>query len=300
MKKLIGYLRLTRPANLVTAVADILAGIAMAVFVAQQSVAFSWLDIALLIIATVGLYGGGVVFNDVFDAELDKAERPERPIPSGLIPIKSAVFLGVLLLVAGIGAAVAVHPGNPVSVTAGLAAGIAVFALVYDKWMKHHPVLGPLNMGLCRGMNLLLGMSLFPATIMQYGILALVPVIYIAAVTMISRGEVHGGKRGTLAGAAWLYVIVIVSIVLVAYLNSYLWQSLVYLALFAALVFPPLQKAIRNPVGSGIGKAVKAGVIGLILMNAAWAAAFGMFYLAVVIALLLPVSLLLAKLFAVT
>jgi 4-hydroxybenzoate polyprenyltransferase len=49
-----------------------------------------------------------------------------------------------------------------------------------------------------------------------------------------------------------------------------------------------------------IGKAVKAGVLGLILMDAAWAAAFGDVYLAFVIALLMPLSIVLAKIFAVT
>jgi 4-hydroxybenzoate polyprenyltransferase len=66
------------------------------------------------------------------------------------------------------------------------------------------------------------------------------------------------------------------------------------------MIFPPLQKAIRNPAGPLIGKAVKAGVIALIVMNAAWAAAFGAIYFALLILLLLPVSMLLAKLFAVT
>jgi 4-hydroxybenzoate polyprenyltransferase len=61
-----------------------------------------------------------------------------------------------------------------------------------------------------------------------------------------------------------------------------------------------LRKAIREPKGALIGKAVKAGVIALIVMNASWAAAFGSFYFAFVIILLLPVSLLFARLFAVT
>ena len=72
-----------RPANIVTAVADILAGIAMA-----GTLYFKQFDITaiiLLILSTAFLYGGGVVMNDVFDADLDKVERPERPIPSGLI-----------------------------------------------------------------------------------------------------------------------------------------------------------------------------------------------------------------------
>lgn len=49
-----------------------------------------------------------------------------------------------------------------------------------------------------------------------------------------------------------------------------------------------------------IGKAVKSGVIALIAMNAAWAAAFGDLYFALLIIILLPVSLLLARMFAVT
>ena len=70
---------------------------------------YSLLPVFLLVLATVGLYGGGVVFNDVFDAELDKIERPERPIPSGLVTKQSASFLGLLLLLMAIIAAGFVH-----------------------------------------------------------------------------------------------------------------------------------------------------------------------------------------------
>jgi 4-hydroxybenzoate polyprenyltransferase len=41
-------------------------------------------------------------------------------------------------------------------------------------------------------------------------------------------------------------------------------------------------------------------VLALILMNAAWAAAFGILYLALIILLLMPLSLWMAKAFAVT
>lgn len=299
MKKFIGFLRLTRPANLVTAVSDILAGIAIAVFASSDTVLLSWQAITLLVTATIGLYGGGVVFNDVFDAELDKAERPERPISSGLITKRSATILGTLLLLGGVVAAAAVHKSNPLSFSTLLAVAIAICAIVYDKWMKHNAVMGPLNMGVCRGLNLLLGMSLFPI-LTGYEFLAIVPVFYIAAITMVSRGEVHGGRKTTLYGAAALYVAVITGILAVGIFNGFSWGLFAYVVLFAALIFPPLIKAIRNPTGAYIGKAVKSGVIALIVMNAAWAAAFGMVYFALVIVLLLPVSVLLAKLFAVT
>ena len=49
--------------------------------------------------------------------------------------------------------------------------------------------------GVCRGLNLLLGISIIPAALTQFWYLGLVPVVYIAAITMISRDEVHGGKK---------------------------------------------------------------------------------------------------------
>ena len=117
---------------------------------------------------------------------------------------------------------------------------------------------------------------------------------------MVSRGEVHGGKRSTLYGAVALYSIVILSILYIAFTNNQLLYALVFLFLLGLMIFPPLQKAIREPKGPLIGKAVKAGVIGLIVMNAAWAGAFGAIYFALIILLLLPISLWLAKVFAVT
>src|SRR5580692_3251810 len=108
-----------RPANIVTSVADVLAGMTIAGFFGQanrmeaitpMSPGFHfWMKGVGLCVATIGLYGGGVVFNDVFDARLDAVERPERPIPSGLILIRQAAALGTILLLLGIGAASTVN-----------------------------------------------------------------------------------------------------------------------------------------------------------------------------------------------
>jgi 4-hydroxybenzoate polyprenyltransferase len=293
VKKLIGFLRLTRPANIVTAISDILAGAAVAGWVGGMAELPS---VLFLIVATIGLYGGGVVFNDVFDAKLDRVERPERPIPSGLITEKEGAVLGTSLLIVGVAAAfkVSAYPSGCI------AFAIALAALIYDKWGKHHPILGPLNMGLCRGLNLLLGISLVPEVLFQYGYLAVVPIIYIAAITMISRGEVHGGKSKTILLAAFLYLVVIVSILYVSVEHENSTYAVVFLVILAVLIYPPLIRAFHEPVGKNIGKAVKAGVLALIVMNASWTAAFGALYLALLIVLLLPVSILLARLFAVT
>ena len=282
-----------RPANIVTAIADILAGIAISGYFLHASADYA--PVVWLILSTIALYGGGVVMNDVFDADLDATERPERPIPSGLIGRAEGATFGLLLLAAGVIFAF------PVSVFSTLLAFIiAVAALIYDKWGKHHAFWGPLNMGVCRGLNLLLGLSIIPSQASAYWFLAIVPVVYIAAITMISRGEVYGGKRSTLYAAAFLYVLAMAGILYVSVSQDQQIATLIFIALWALMVFLPLRGAIRQPAGPMIGRAVKAGVLALILMNAAWAAAFGVTYLALIIILLLPLSILMAKVFAVT
>ncbi len=296
MSKLTAFLRLTRPANIVTSVADILAGIAISGFFTLEIFhSANFTQVFLLCLATIDLYGGGIVFNDVFDAELDKVERPERPIPSGIITLNEAIVFGSLLLLGGIICAALV------SLTSGLLAIlITISALTYDKWGKHQFWFGPINMGICRGLNLLLGISIISLSLEKTWFVFFIPVIYIASITMISRGEVHGGKKTTLQVAAFLYSLVIATILFLAYRMEHVLPALLILLPFVWFIFKPLLRAMKEPIGKNIGKAVKAGVIALILMDAAWAAAFGAYYAAFFIALLLPLSIKLAKIFAVT
>lgn len=287
------YLRLMRPANVVTSVADVLAGIAISGYFLSGHIDYA--SVFLLCISTLGLYAGGIVFNDIFDADLDKIERPERAIPSGAIGIGEAVILGSLLLIIGVVSAFRFSFFSGI-----IALAIAIAALIYNKFSKHYPFLGPLNMGLCRGLNLWLGLSILSYSFNQWQILGMIPLIYIFSITMISQGEVHGGKAGNLYIGGILYFIVIFSILTVSRIQENLFLTLVFLLPFAFMILSPLFKAIEDPVGKNIGKAVKAGVISLILMDAAWAAAFGSFYAAILIACLLPISIWLSGRFAVT
>lgn len=290
------FLKLARPANLVTAVADILAGIAIsgALLATQLNPGLS-INILLLCLSTIGLYGGGIVFNDVFDIKIDRLERPERPLPKGLISLQSATIYGILLLTTGIISAFLVNQ------TAGTIAILtSISALVYDKWGKNHSWLGPPNMGLCRGLNLLLGISIVPQMAFELWYLAFVPIIYISAITMISRGEVHGSSKTPLQFAAFLYLLVITLILIFSYDRGTLFSAILFLLFFAYFVFKPLSKAIAEPSALFIRKSVKAGVIALILMNASWAAAAGSFPLALIITALLPFSIGLSKRFSVT
>ena len=289
------YLQLMRPANIITAWADILLGYAAAGAVTMDK-DLNFMVLSWLILATTGLYSGGVVFNDVCDAGLDAVERPERPLPSGRASLSGAFLLGTGLLFMGIAAAAMVS-----GLSAILATIVAITALLYDKYGKHQTVLGPLNMGVCRGGNLLLGVSAVPAAVGDRWYLALIPIIYIAAITAISQGEVYGGRKITGIVAIVLIGLVIGNIVGLGLLPEYtLLVTLPFLTLFTALVLPPFVKAAITPSPELIQTAVKAGVLSLIVLDATIAAGFANWIYGLLLLALLPVSRSLARIFSVT
>ncbi|MEL6928351.1 MAG: UbiA-like protein EboC [Cyanobacteria bacterium J06600_6] len=293
------YLQLMRPANIVTAWADILLGAAATGVSVAANFGFGNFDLsnlAWLIIATTGLYGGGVVFNDVCDAELDAKERPERPIPSSRVSLEHAAALGTALLMMGILAAGMVSTQSEI-----MAMAIAASVLIYDKWGKHQTLLGPLNMGICRGGNLLLGVSLVSGGISDRWYLALIPIVYIAAITAISQGEVHGGNKTTGIMAIALIMTVIGGIFGLGMLPEYeLSIVLPFAGLFSALVLPPFIKAALEPTPELIQNAVKTGILALIVLNAAIAAGFAGWVYGLLVLALLPLSRGLGKMFAIT
>lgn len=274
-----------------TALADVLAGAALAG--AADPGPLAW-----LLGATACLYAGGIVLNDVFDRDIDRVERPERPIPSGRISTATAGTLGAALLATGIGLAAVANA------TAGVVgAAVALAVLLYDAASKRHPFVGPLNMGLCRGLNLLLGVASVPvalATAWPYGGLALA---YIAGVTVLSRGEVAGGRRPVALVALALVSLVVLLVAGLAVRSLPGRPGLIAIALVALLawrVLPAFLAAARQPAPATIRNAVKRGVLSLVLLNAALAAQAGeLGYAAAVLVVGIAASNL-ARVFAVT
>lgn len=296
---ILAYVRLTRPANLPTAAADILAGVAVAGIIPGTLDALpiapeNTYNLIYLVVASVFLYAGGVTLNDVFDYELDKIERPERPIPMGVVSKNSAAAFGGLLLSAGIVMAFLTSEAS------GIIAGIlAVSILLYDAVSKKYDFLGPLNMGICRGLNLVLGMSVLGE--INWLWYAIIPLVYIFAITMISRGEVHGGNKRHIVLAGILYFCVILSILTIVLLGSANNYALIpYLLFFSVVIFKPLSKAYLINSPENIKNAVIAGVLSLIILDASLAVAFSGWWYGLVVILLLPLSIWLSRIFAVT
>ncbi len=191
------WLRLLRLPNHATAVADVLAGwliIARPEVVAAPPAAF-WAVAA----ASLLLYAAGMVLNDVFDFELDKTERPERPLPSGQIAPRAALAVGWILLLGGIasGVTAAVLSGN--AATAIVAVALAAAILLYDARAKSTAA-GPWVMGSCRSLNWLLGVTAAGGpTANPEWLPAIGMGIYVVGITLFARTEATRSSRTPLS-----------------------------------------------------------------------------------------------------
>jgi len=194
------WLRLLRVPNLATAAADVLAG--YLVVAGLRTVGMPPPACWFALVAGICFYAGGVVLNDVCDVDLDRRERPERPLPSGRIPVRAAARLATALLAVGAagacGAAFAAKSPWPALVGAALTAAI----WLYDRHAKGTAV-GPVVMGSCRGLAWLLGMTAAggPAVPHQWMIPAGMAT-YVAGITLFARDEAGASRAATLATGA--------------------------------------------------------------------------------------------------
>jgi 4-hydroxybenzoate polyprenyltransferase len=230
-----------------------------------------------------------MVWNDIFDQEQDRRERPFRPLPSGRIKTAEAVRLGSGLLLGGVALAFCA------SWTSYVIALLLVAAiLLYDRWLKRFWA-GPIGMGTCRFLNVLLGLSLAGRIPLPWGLhLASVVGVYIVGVTWLARTEARLSSQAALEGAA---VMLLASLLLALPLPvqaarreaSPLFPYL--LVGLGFLIGVPVYRAILLPTPERVQAAVKRCLMGLIVLDAVLATSLagtiGLFLLLLLVPVLL-------------
>ena len=294
--RLLALAQLLRLPNVFTAFADIgLAACAgVAVFPGWRESGY-WFTVALLALASGSLYLAGMVWNDVFDLDEDRRDRPSRPLPSGRVSVRTASILGSLLVATGVAFA-----GTAGALAYGL--GLAAAILAYDGGLKRTS-LGPVAMAGCRFLNVLLGLTVVPDDAFPTALrihLAGIVGVYIVGVTWFARTEAAESHRRQLLAAAGVMA---VSLALALTLRNRLPADAAgpggvlfpYLLVgFGFLVGLPISRAVRRPGPKEVQTAVKRCVLGLVVLDAVLATAF-VGLPGLVLLLLLPPALWLGK-----
>ena len=296
----LALLQLVRIPTVFTAMADIFLG-----FLLTHSAIEPVDTFVFLLAASVCIYWTGMILNDYFDREVDSQERPGRPIPSGRIPAVSALKLGVMLNVFGLGLAACVG-------TLSLQIAVALTACVwlYDGALKKTP-LAPVLMGSCRFFNVLLGASspnfLLEADAANVGAVWWCPHMYVAlglgiyvcGLTWFARQEAKTSARTQLIAASFVInagLATLFGFVLTAPENSQGDTAMFVLAVISLTIIRRLLRAISDPEPARVQTAIKTMLLSLIMLDATLVLfATGTPELAIAVALLMVPAFLLSR-----
>lgn len=288
------YLQLIRLPNVFTTPSNILAGYFAAVTTTTAAEADGVHLIALMVSSGL-LYIAGIVLNDYFDIEIDKKERPSRPLPSGKISKGYALTIAIVaLLIANIIALVV----GPISLAISLALTLLIIA--YDYQLKYS-VLGPFAMGGTRSLNVIFGASpvllyIDNHSVAIVGAAAASLFFYVSSITILSKKEV-GKERPNSTLVILIVFGVILAIVPLGMLLQFEWTFLLNLSIFAGVTIVTFRQYIAKEVPS-VQKAVRNMVISIIILDSVFVTGTaGLPYGLATLVLIAPVVVLAKKLY---
>lgn len=259
------YLLLIRLPNLFTLPSNIILGF---VLVSTFTMTItSVIQILMLVTISILLYCVGLVLNDLFDYEVDKKERPNRPLASGKITKKVSIILVTIL------AAISLILSLLVSVTTfSISVLLLVIIFGYDKYLKN-TLAGPFTIAAARVTNIILGTTVninglenFPQNVLFMLILT-ITFVYVSLVGFLSRYEVQGFSvkiKSYLIPA--IIAGIIFSIVIFNLIGLFKYQSLLILALFSLIMAKTIYR-IHNKDSTGIQQAIKQMILSIIVLD---------------------------------
>lgn len=150
MKTLFAYLELARPINGIIAFISAWLG---GMFASQGRMAdIVNIQLLLVSIAALILLSAGNAINDYCDYEIDRVNRPRRPLPSGRIRRRDALIFAILLVIIGI------WLGTLINRNATAFAILVSIALAsYAFWLKRMPLIGNLVVSGLTGVTFVAG-----------------------------------------------------------------------------------------------------------------------------------------------
>lgn len=145
MNTLYSHIKLLRPLNVFTG------GLAMIIASAILGMLHE-IDTVILVMTVVMCYTAAAnALNDVVDFEIDKINRPIRPLPSGSVAKQTALFISILL--SGTGTLFCLELSEPAKII-GIVIAMPLM-VIYSKYLKGIPLLGNIAIAFILGLSFL-------------------------------------------------------------------------------------------------------------------------------------------------
>jgi hypothetical protein len=250
------YLRLVRAPAVFSALGDPIAGLLIAGEGARPRNAI-W-----VCGAAAAFYLAGMTLNDVADFEEDALLRADRPIPTGEVSRGSAALLGAGLLGAGLLA-------SRIAGARRTGPALAGAVVAYDFALKRSSILGPLAMGSCRALSLLMGAEAGGrgSGLRRAASSAALLGSYVSGLTVLARGETGPRDVRAVTGGAAIAAAAIAAVAGKGGRRAVPWA-----ATMLVLAGPAVVRAVREPAPTRVGPAVGALIRVIPALDAALAA----------------------------
>jgi heme O synthase-like polyprenyltransferase len=290
------YLLLVRLPNTFTAPSNILTGFFAVVLPQHANVSV----LAILMASSALLYVSGIVFNDFFDIEIDRKERPFRPLPSNEITKQKALIIAAASMI--IANLLAFAAG-----TASLVIAIILSATIigYDYRLKR-TMAGPGTMGSARFLNIFLGASPALAGLFFYNnnfliarliLVCILMLLYVLVISILSRMEVGVAKSKRSVIGPFLIIFAVIAMIVFG-VSDRIFQIdvVVCLILFASIIVITFNRTIFQDYSSiGIQKAIKTMVLSIIVLDSVFVSGTAGLYYGLATLLLIIPSIVLAR-----
>ncbi len=117
---------------------------------------FPILDATKVFLVVFLITGAGNSINDYFDVEIDRINKPERPIPSGNIGLKNALYFSLALFAIGTLLATSIN-----LICGSIALINSLLLIYYASSLKRTALLGNISVGYLTGSTFLFGGAAF-------------------------------------------------------------------------------------------------------------------------------------------
>lgn len=160
MNYIMALIAITRPLNVAIAAIAIVIGAITALGLPDD-----WGPVLWAVLSASLLTAGANTLNDVTDVEVDRVNKPHRPLPGGIISVTTAMWWAIVLMTGGVALAWLLPvPCRIIVLTA------AVVIVAYDLWGKGWSLTGNIVVSLVSGTTFIYG-----SLAVDHGLWGLIP-----------------------------------------------------------------------------------------------------------------------------